>query len=99
VPTIASISGRHLRFVLHRAGVIDHARDATNGEQALEIARDFLPEVAFLDLHMPGLSGTELARVLRAEPWASRLRIIALTGMGQASDVEASRAAGFEARI
>ncbi len=56
-------------------------------------------EVAFLDLHMPGLSGTELARVLRAEPWASHLRIIALTGMGQASDSEASRAAGFEAHL
>ena len=48
---------------------------------------------------MPGLSGTELATVLRAESCASRLRIVALTGMGQASDVEASRAAGFEAHL
>jgi hypothetical protein len=38
-------------------------------------------------------------RRLRAEPWAAPLRLIALTGMGRAYDIELTRAAGFEAHL
>ena len=74
-------------------------RAAFDGPEALEIARQFRPEVALLDLNMPTMSGAELAVALRAEPWAQTLRLVALTGMGRAYDVELTRAAGFEAHL
>ena len=49
-----------------------HAYDveaAHDGEQALEVARSFRPEVAFIDLNMPRIGGINLARALLAEPW------------------------------
>jgi len=61
-------------------------RAAYGGAQALEMARGFRPEVAFIDLTMPGMSGIELAAALRAEASIEELRLVALTGMGQKSD-------------
>ena len=74
-------------------------RAAFDGREALDVARQFRPEVGFLDLNMPNMSGAELAVALRAEPWAASLRLIALTGMGRAYDIELTRAAGFEAHL
>ncbi len=71
------------------------AREAYDGRSALELAGRFEPDVAFIDLNMPGLSGSELAQAIRAQPWADRMRLVALTGMGQDSDIAATRAAGF----
>ena len=69
------------------------------GALALESARLFKPEVAFLDLTMPDMSGFELASALRALPWASGLKLYAVTGMGQKVDVELTLAAGFDAHL
>jgi CheY-like chemotaxis protein len=74
-------------------------RVAHDGEEAFEIAKSFKPEVAFIDLNMPRMDGLELATALRAEPWATHVRLVALTGMGQNSDIEATRAAGFHAHL
>ena len=74
-------------------------RKCYNGADALALARELHPEVAFIDLNMPGMSGFELARELRALPRAAGMRLVALTGMGQKTDVEATRAAGFDAHI
>jgi signal transduction histidine kinase/ActR/RegA family two-component response regulator len=70
-----------------------------DGAKALEVAKVFHPDVAFIDLNLPGLSGIELALALRREPWAAGLRLIAVTGMGQQSDLEATRAAGFHVHL
>jgi signal transduction histidine kinase/ActR/RegA family two-component response regulator len=67
--------------------------------QALEAARLFKPDVAFLDLNMPDMSGLELASALRAQSGTSRLRLFALTGMGQKADVDISIASGFDAHL
>ena len=74
-------------------------RKCYHGTDALALAREFHPDVAFLDLNMPGMSGFALAQALRAERWASDLRLVALTGMGQKTDIEATRAAGFHAHV
>jgi signal transduction histidine kinase/ActR/RegA family two-component response regulator len=74
-------------------------RKCYNGADALALSRDFHPDVAFIDLNMPGMSGFELARALRAEPRTRGTRLVALTGMGQKTDVEATRAAGFDAHV
>jgi len=48
---------------------------------------------------MPDMSGFELASALRAQPWASGLKVYAVTGMGQKVDVELTLAAGFDAHL
>jgi CheY-like chemotaxis protein len=70
--------------------------EAHDGVAALALARRTRPTVVFLDLNMPGLSGHEVARALRADPAFTRTLIIAVSGFGQPNDVEAARAAGFD---
>jgi signal transduction histidine kinase/ActR/RegA family two-component response regulator len=71
-------------------------RLAFDGASALELAREFRPEVAFLDLGLPGLSGYDLARALRADPATRQAMLVALTGWGQDRERAQTRAAGFD---
>lgn len=68
---------------------------AFNGPQAIEKARAFRPHILLLDIGMPGMSGYEVAKQLRAEHEFESLVITALTGYGQAEDRRRSREAGF----
>jgi CheY-like chemotaxis protein len=68
----------------------------TDGMQALKAAEEFEPDAALLDLGMPGLSGYELARELRARPWGRNMLLVAVTGWGQSEDRRRSREAGFD---
>ena len=69
---------------------------ATDGEQALESAERFRPEVIFLDIAMPKLNGYEVATKIREQPWGKKIFLVALTA---SSDPERSRKAGFDAHI
>jgi signal transduction histidine kinase len=71
-------------------------RTAANGFLALDAAPAFQPEVAVLDIGMPGLDGYELARRIRAQSWGHSMVLVALTGWGQESDRRRSREAGFD---
>ena len=68
---------------------------AADGAEAMAVAATLQPEVAVLDIGLPGIDGYELARMLRRQH--RELRLIAVTGYGQESDAEAARAAGFDA--
>jgi CheY-like chemotaxis protein len=71
-------------------------RVAHDGPTALAIADAFEPELVFLDIGLPGMSGLEIASLLRDRPWSGRCRIAAVTGRGQELDRQRSRAAGFD---
>jgi PAS domain S-box-containing protein len=71
-------------------------RVANDGPTALVAAGEFRPDVVLLDIGLPGLDGYEVARRLRARPEFRSTRLVALTGWGQQSDRERSRAAGFD---
>ena len=64
-------------------------------EGLAQIARD-LPDVVLVDIGLPGMSGYEVARQLRAEPATRGVFIAALTGYGQEADRQRSFAAGFD---
>jgi signal transduction histidine kinase/DNA-binding response OmpR family regulator len=69
-------------------------RTANDGPQALATHQIFAPEVAIVDIGLPGMNGYEVARRLRGG--GSRALLIALTGYGQKEDRERALAAGFE---
>jgi len=68
---------------------------AQTGSAALEIALRDRPDVCILDIGMPGLSGYEVARSIRTQPWGRDTVLFAMTGWGQSEDVERAKAAGF----
>lgn len=69
---------------------------AHDGAAALEVAEQFAPQVVLLDLGMPGISGYEVARQLRARAATARSLIIALSGYGHASARDEALAAGCD---
>jgi signal transduction histidine kinase/CheY-like chemotaxis protein len=64
--------------------------------QALDLAAQFRPEVAVLDIGLPGMDGYELAVTLREQSEQAGLRLFALSGYGQVEDLKRSFAAGVE---
>ena len=78
-------------FRLERSGF--EVLKACDGEEALRLATDEVPDLAVLDVMMPKLDGYEVTRQIRANETTSRIPVILLTARAQESDV----AAGFEA--
>jgi signal transduction histidine kinase/CheY-like chemotaxis protein len=70
-----------------------------DGLGAIDAADAFGPDVIFLDIGLPGLSGYDVARRLREKPEFARTLIVALTGYGQAEDKRRSREAGFDEHL
>jgi PAS domain S-box-containing protein len=74
-------------------------RTAGDGIDALELIKEFTPDVAILDIGLPVMDGYELAERLRQKLKASTLRLISLTGYGQQADYDRSQAAGFDRHL
>jgi PAS domain S-box-containing protein len=74
-------------------------KSAGDGEDALRVAAAFSPEIAILDIGLPGMDGYELAAQLRQLLPASGMRMIALTGYGQPTDQARSEATGFDRHL
>ncbi|QYF93531.1 response regulator [Massilia sp. PAMC28688] len=71
-------------------------RVANDGVQALALAQSFVPDVAFLDIGMPGMNGYQLSERLGRLPQLSGMVRIALTGWGEQNDRARSKLAGFD---
>ncbi len=86
-----------LALVLREKGhTVETAED---GASALELILNFRPDVALLDIGMPGLDGYEVARRVRQEPWGGELLLVAMTGWGQERDRARAREAGFDRHL
>jgi signal transduction histidine kinase len=82
----------------HLLGLAGHAvRDAADGVAGLSMALEQPPDVAIIDVGLPGLDGFELARRLRADPRGCGVTLIALTGYGQRETRARALEAGFDA--
>ena len=78
-------------FRLERAGY--DVVEASDGEEALRLAREQTPDLAVLDVMMPKLTGDEVTRRIRDDAATQRMPVILLTARVQEDDV----ARGFEA--
>lgn len=80
------------RLIAKKGG--HEVRVAHDGPEALDTARAWLPDLALLDLGLPGMSGLEVAKQLRASPVTARIILVALTASADAKDHAAALAAG-----
>ena len=71
----------------------------TSPQVVVDIAKRMRPWLIFLDIGMPDVNGWELARLLRHELGHEAVRIVAVTGYGDASAHRQSREAGFDAHV
>jgi PAS domain S-box-containing protein len=86
-----------LRLLLEHAGhVVETAEDGATGLAKLHA---FRPDVALIDIGLPGLDGYALARLARERPETSAIRLVALTGYGQEDDRQRALAAGFDVHL
>lgn len=83
-----------LALLLRSSG--HNVRVAHDGEEAVRIATEFSPQVAFLDIGLPKLNGYDLARRLSTLPATRDTLLVAITGWGQDRDRDLARQAGFK---
>jgi len=78
-----------------------HVIFASDGPEALRVARESHPDVALIDIGLPGFDGYAVAREIRGEGsgWSRAVRLVALTGYGQVSDRTRALEAGFDVHL
>jgi PAS domain S-box-containing protein len=72
---------------------------AHSGQEAIDLAERFAPDLAFLDIGLPDMSGYDVARALRARPLLRDTYLVALTGWGAAADRLRSQEAGIDLHL
>ncbi len=87
------ILAKLLRFSGH------NVRTAYAGASALDIAASHRPNVVLLDIGLPGINGYEVARRLRLLPDLKKVKIVAMTGYGQDSDIRLAQESGFDSHM
>jgi two-component system cell cycle response regulator DivK len=69
---------------------------AQDGEAGIALAMVERPDLILMDLHMPGVTGYEAARRLKADPATARIPIVAITAQAMRGDEAEARAAGCD---
>lgn len=88
---------RMFALLLNQLGHV--AEYVTHPKSVLDLAKRIRPWLIFLDIRLPEMSGWDLARELRRELGHDRLRLVAISGFGEAADHRRSREAGFDAHV
>ncbi|BBM69816.1 response regulator transcription factor [Rhodothermus marinus] len=86
-----------LRFLMEQEGYEAHVVE--DGEAALEACRNVPPDLVLLDVMLPGMSGFEVCRQLKAGPDGQAIKVVLVTARGRETDLEKGRAVGADAYI
>lgn len=70
-----------MRMVLEHEGF--RIREAADGASALEMVREELPDLVFLDLNIPGTSGADVLKELKSDPKTAAIRVVIVTATGE----------------
>jgi two-component system CheB/CheR fusion protein len=88
---------RMMQLLLESEGVT--VFPASNGMEGLDLVERTSPDLALVDLGLPVMSGFDLARRVRANPKVAHIRMVALSGYGQESDIQAALDAGLDEHL
>jgi two-component system, cell cycle response regulator DivK len=83
-----------VRDVLLRAGF--EVIEARSGEEGVAQARACTPDLILMDLQLPGIDGTQAMRMIKDDPDAADIPIVALTAFAMADDRERALSSGFD---
>ncbi len=74
---------------------------ASDGEEAVQVALARHPDIALIDIGLPGMNGYEVAQTVReaSRRWNKAITMVAVTGYGQPSDRERALASGFDSHM
>jgi DNA-binding response OmpR family regulator len=72
---------------------------AKDGSDALKKAREFLPDILFLDIMMPEMNGYEVCRVIKNDAQLKNIYVIMLTAKGQVAEQERGKEVGADEYI
>ena len=89
----AFVLGELLGFLGHRADI------AHDGPEGLERMRRAPPDLVLCDIGLPGMSGYEVAREVRADPLLRETTLVALTGYASPADIQRAAEAGFDRHL
>jgi CheY-like chemotaxis protein len=92
-PDVCQLHERLLRLMGHQSICL------LDGRHALSEAKRFQPDVALLDICMPGMNGWDLAEQLRSDPDTRHIRLVAISALAATYDVSRSMQAGFDAHF
>ena len=90
-------SAQSLALLLQASG--HDVRTAHDGPDAVDTALDYRPDVAIMDIGLPGFDGYEVARRIRQQSVLEHTVLVAMTGYGQERDRRRSHAAGFDQHL
>ena len=88
-----------LASLLGRDPALEVVAQTGDGAGAVQAAQQLRPDVAVIDLQVPGMNGVDATRRIREHPWGRGMVIVALTGWGQEGDRERSREAGCDGHL
>ena len=71
-------------------------KEVNNGEQALQAAKEYMPDLILLDAMMPKISGFDVLDILRHTPETTNIRVIMLTALSQPKDKEKAEQLGVD---
>ncbi len=90
-------SADSLALLMRHAG--HEVEIAYDGEEALRMAESQRPDAALLDIEMPKLSGFDVCRRIRQQPWGRQMVLIAVTGWGEEEVRAQVTEAGFNHQL
>ena len=74
----------------------NEVRVAGDGQEAFQIASQFLPQLILMDIGMPRMNGLEAAKLIKQQEWGRSMTLVALSGWGQERDRRQAFEAGFD---
>lgn len=83
---------RLIAFTLRRRGYV--VIEASTGDEALALIQKERPDLAVLDVLMPGMTGIEVAQALNQDPETAAIPVILLSALGQVADIKAGLQSG-----
>ena len=81
------------------AGLVGTVHEAGNGGEALRLVRDHRPDLVFLDLALPDMTGVEILRALQADPDTATIPVVIVTALGTSDMARQARDSGATALI